>query len=193
MLLASGVISSAWATPGAEQYLSQPNAKSAAYIDTADLRQKGIIFLAQGELTKATAAFKHLVDIETRRASRSGNSEALADAYHALADCYVQAERYGDADQAYRRTIQFSRKIPKNRNLISDSLLGLAKIEQRKKRYSNAADFYKQALSFGDVSKHSDMAETWQQYAAVLEHLGKRDEAGVAKRNAEQHQNQCSK
>lgn len=175
--------------PSAEHYLAEPKAETVANINTADLRQQGVIFLAQGELTKAIGAFKRLVDIETRRAG-SLRSEAVADAYHALADCYLQAGRYADAELAYLKTIQFSGKTANNKALVADSLLSLAKLEERKKRYSNAAGFYKQALSFADATKHADMAETWQRYGVVLEQLGKRDEATVAKRNALEHQRQ---
>jgi tetratricopeptide (TPR) repeat protein len=198
LLLTSGV-SSAGANekpsqpPSAEHYLAQPKTETVTNISTIDLRQQGIISLAQGELPKAIDAFKKLVYIERRRAGSSTKSDAVADAYHVLADCYVQAEMYVDAEQAYLKTIQFAEKTSKNKALVADSLLSLAKLEERKKRYSNAAAFYKQALTFADATKHSDMAETQLRYGAALEHLGKRDEATVAKRKAQEHQKQCRK
>lgn len=175
-------------TPTAEHYLAEPEREAVRRINPSDLRQQGVIFLAQGELKKAIGAFKQLVEIQTRRAG--AKSEDVADAYHALADCYLQTGQYSDAEQAYLKTIQISGKTAKNKALVADSLISLAKLEERKKRYNNAAGFYKQALTFADATKHADMADTWLAYGSVLEKLGKRDEATVAKRNAQEHQKQ---
>lgn len=174
--------------PTAEHYLAEPERETVRSVKPDDLRQQGVIFLAQGDLKKAIGAFKQLVEIQTRRAG--AKPEDVADAYHALADCYLQSGQYSDAEQAYSKTIAISGKSAKNKALVADSLLSLAKLEERKKQYNNAAGFYKQALTFADATKHSDMAETWSRYGAVLQQLGKRDEAAIAKRNAQEHQKQ---
>ncbi|HEY9734543.1 MAG TPA: tetratricopeptide repeat protein [Drouetiella sp.] len=168
-----------------EAYLLQKQNK--VLIKAEDLRQQGLVFLAEGNVPKAIERFTQLVKSEKLRA-KAGRSESLADAYHGLGDCYAQTCNDKMAQSAYNSAVSAATNSKRSQTLATDSLVGLGKIAEKQAHYWQAAKFYKQALVLQDQGRHSDTAATWRRYSAVMQRLGKLAESEEALVNAQRHE-----
>lgn len=165
--------------------LSKASRQGSAPVNTADLRHQAVMALAGGQTDEAIRLFKNLAEVEKKQSGP--NSEAAADAYHGVADCYFHSKQYSLAQEYYRKTVLILGQNPKNKTLLADSLHSLARIEEQNKRYVESAALYRKTLMFADATKHADMAETWLSYGNVLAKIGLTTEAQAARRKAEDH------